>query len=62
MPIPHLPEDLRAALNGDDAARTIFVGLPESHQTEFVMWVEESRRPETREQRIAKTLDMLKRG
>ena len=39
-----------------------FVGLPESHQTEFVMWVEESRRPETREQRIAKTLDMLKRG
>jgi len=43
-------------------AKTFFDKLAYSHQKEYVHWIEEAKRPETRAARIAKTLDMLKKG
>ncbi len=55
-----LPDDLSAAM--DDAARTAFDGLAPSHKKEWVRWVEEAKKPETRTARIEKTVAGLKAG
>ena len=55
-----LPDDLSAAM--DDAARTAFDGLAFSHRKEWVRWVEEAKKAETRTARIAKTVEGLKAG
>jgi hypothetical protein len=55
-----LPEDLAAAL--DDGARAFFEGLAPSHRKEWVRWVEEAKKPETRAGRVAKTAEALRAG
>jgi hypothetical protein len=55
-----LPEDLSGAM--DDAARTAFDGLAPSHKKEWVRWVEEAKKPETRTARIDKTVESLRAG
>ena len=55
-----LPADLAAAL--DDAARKHYGGLAPTHQKEWVRWVEEARKPETRAIRIEKTAQALREG
>jgi hypothetical protein len=55
-----LPDDLSAAM--DDAARSAFDGLAPSHKKEWVRWVEEAKKPETRTARIGKTVEGLKAG
>ena len=55
-----LPEDLAAAL--DEDARAFFDGLAPSHRKEWVRWVEEAKKPETRATRIGKTAEALKAG
>jgi hypothetical protein len=55
-----LPDDLSAAM--DDAARATFQGLAPSHKKEWVRWVEEAKKPETRTARIEKTVAGLKAG
>jgi hypothetical protein len=55
-----VPEDLAAAM--DDAARTAYDGLSYTHRKEWVRWVEEAKRPETRATRIEKTVAGLRAG
>jgi hypothetical protein len=55
-----LPDDLSAAM--DDAARAAFDGLAPSHRKEWVRWVEEAKKPETRRARIEKTVESLRAG
>ena len=55
-----LPADLEAAM--DDAARTAYDGLAYSHRKEWVRWVEEAKKPETRATRIEKTVTGLREG
>ena len=55
-----LPEDLAAAF--DDAVATAFEGLAPSHKKEWVRWVEEAKKPETRAARIEKTATSLREG
>ena len=55
-----LPADLEAAL--DDAARTAYDGLSYTHRKEWVRWVEEAKKPETRATRIEKTVTGLREG
>ena len=55
-----LPEDLAAAL--DDGARAFFDGLAPSHRKEWVRWVEDARKPETRAARVEKTAEALRAG
>jgi hypothetical protein len=55
-----LPDDLAAAM--DDAARAAYDRLAPSHQKEWVRWVEEAKKPETRTARIGKTVEGLRAG
>jgi len=55
-----LPDDLATAM--DDAARTAYDGLSYTHRKEWVRWVEEAKKPETRATRIEKTVAGLKAG
>jgi hypothetical protein len=57
-----VPDDLVAALAGDDAARATFEGLSYSHQLRHVLAVEDAKTPETRARRIDKALEMLRAG
>jgi hypothetical protein len=57
-----VPDDLRAALSTDDAARTAFEALPYSHQQRHVLAIEDAKTPETRARRIDKALAMLRAG
>lgn len=55
-----LPDDLEAAF--DDDARTAYDALSYTHRKEWVRWVEEAKKPETRATRIEKTVAGLKAG
>jgi hypothetical protein len=57
-----VPPALAAALDADPAARTVYDGLAFTHRKEYARWIEEAKREETRERRVAKALDMLKAG
>ena len=55
-----VPPDLESAL--DDAARRTFDSLAPSHRKEWVRWVEEAKKPETRAARITRTIEALREG
>jgi len=55
-----IPDDLDAALG--DAARATYEGLSYTHRKEWVRWVEEAKRPETRASRIERTAAALREG
>ncbi len=55
-----LPDDLAAAM--DEAARTAYDALAFTHRKEWVRWVEEAKKPETRATRIEKTVAGLREG
>jgi hypothetical protein len=57
-----VPEALAAALAHDAAAKAAFDGLAYSHRKEFARWVDEAKRDETRDRRVAGTLEMLREG
>jgi hypothetical protein len=57
-----VPADLAEALARDDAARATFYGLSFTHRKEWVRWVEEAKKAETRATRLAKTVESLRAG
>jgi len=57
-----VPEDLRQALDAEPDAGRFFDGLSYTHQREYVKWVTEAKRPETRQNRILKAMNMLRQG
>jgi len=54
-----VPTDLGAALADDPVARTFFEGLSYSHKLAYVSWIEQAKKPETRQARVIKTLALL---
>jgi hypothetical protein len=57
-----VPADLAQALESDASGKDFFQRLSYTHQKEYVAWVEEAKRSETRQARIIKTIEMLKQG
>lgn len=57
-----LPADLADALGAVAAARKFFDGLSYTYRKEWVRWVEEAKKAETRQARIAKAVDGLRAG
>jgi Bacteriocin-protection, YdeI or OmpD-Associated/Domain of unknown function (DUF1905) len=57
-----VPSDLAEALAGEAQARKNFERLSYSHRKEYVDWIEEAKRDETRRRRIEKTVGMLREG
>ena len=57
-----VPRDLRKALTAAPDAGDAFARLSYSHQREYVQWVDEAKRPETRERRIHGTVERVREG
>ena len=57
-----VPVELQRTLAADPVARRTFASNSTSHQREFAEWVAEAKRPETRERRAAKAVEMLRAG
>lgn len=56
------PVDLQKLLDGSAKARAQFETLSFTHRREYVKWIIEAKKPETRSARLAKTIDMLSKG
>ncbi len=54
-----VPDDLRALLDIDEAARTAFEKFSYSHQKEYVDWIESAKTPETRQRRIQSAAEKI---
>ena len=54
-----VPAELKRAFRENPEARAVFEYLSYTHQKEYVTWIEEAKRVETRGRRVAKTLEML---
>ena len=57
-----VPGDLAAALAQDGTARANFDGLSFTHRKEWVRWIEEAKKPETRATRLDRTVESLRAG
>jgi hypothetical protein len=57
-----VPEDLADALADAPDARAFFDGLAYTHRREYVRWIEEAKREETRARRVAQAVAMLREG
>jgi hypothetical protein len=57
-----VPPDLTKALNKSAPRKKFFAALSYSHQKEYVDWIEQAKKPETRAIRIEKTLTLLATG
>jgi uncharacterized protein YdeI (YjbR/CyaY-like superfamily) len=56
------PPELREAFEQDRELRAFFDSLSFAHRKEYVRWIEEAKREETRRARAAKALEMLRDG
>jgi len=57
-----VPPDFKEALDRDTNAKRSFESLPYSHKLQHVLSIEEAKKAETRERRIAKSITMLREG
>ena len=57
-----VPADLAEALAHDHTAQANFDGLSYTHRKEWVRWIEEAKKAETRATRLAKTVESLHAG
>jgi Bacteriocin-protection, YdeI or OmpD-Associated/Domain of unknown function (DUF1905) len=55
-----VPAELAAALTADPAAGAAFERLSFSHRREYAEWVAEAKRAETRDRRVAQTIERLR--
>jgi hypothetical protein len=56
-----VPADLMKELKKDKEAKALFDKLSYTHQKEYVSWITEAKKEETRQNRILKTIAMLKK-
>jgi uncharacterized protein YdeI (YjbR/CyaY-like superfamily) len=57
-----VPADLAAALKKNKAAQKVFDAFAPSHQREYIAWITEAKREETRASRVTQTVDWLAEG
>ena len=55
-----VPAELKQLFKSEKEAKTAFEKLSYTHQKEYVKWIEEAKKEETRQSRIVKTIEMLK--
>ena len=57
-----IPAGLKKAFKAEKEAKASFDKLSYTHRREYVMWINEAKREETRQNRIVKAIEMLKKG
>jgi hypothetical protein len=60
--VVEIPAELKKAFKTEKEAKTFFEKLSYTHQREYVTWINEAKKEETRQSRIVKTIEMLKKG
>jgi bifunctional DNA-binding transcriptional regulator/antitoxin component of YhaV-PrlF toxin-antitoxin module len=60
--VVEVPDDLAAALAGHPDAKGLFDGLSYTHRREYVRWITDAKRPETRARRLERAVEMLAEG
>ena len=61
-PAPAPPADFAGALKKNKKALATFEAFPPSHKRDYVEWITEAKRDETRQRRIAQALEWLAEG
>lgn len=61
-PLPETPADFAKALDAVPAARATFDGFAPSHRRDYLEWVIEAKREDTRARRIAQAVEWLAEG
>jgi hypothetical protein len=57
-----VPAELKKAFRIEKEAKAFFNKLSYTHQREYVNWINEAKREETRQSRILKAVEMLRQG
>lgn len=57
-----VPEEFLRAMQVEEASMTTFEGLSYTAKKEYVTWITSAKRQETKEERIAKAVTLLKEG
>lgn len=57
-----MPQDFTAALREVTGALAAFETMPPSHRREYIEWITDARRDDTRRRRIAKAVDQISDG
>ena len=60
--VVEVPLELVEALKQEPEVETVFQRLAYSHRREYVRWISEAKRAETRQKRATEAIEMLKRG
>ena len=55
-----VPDDLARALDEHPTIKEFFEALPFTHRKEYVNWINEAKKDDTRDRRVTKTIVMLK--
>jgi len=61
-PQAEVPADLVAALEKNPAARAAFDAFPPSAKREYVEWITEAKREETRAKRLVRAVEWMSEG
>ena len=61
-PALRMPADLAAALAKNRKAAATYAALPPGHRREYVEWITEAKRPETRARRLATAVEWMAEG
>ena len=57
-----MPADLAQALAGNPAARASFEGFPPSARREYIEWLLEAKREDTRRKRLVQAVEWMAEG
>ena len=60
--VVELPEGLKRAFQTEKEAKAFFDKLSYTHQKEYVSWINDAKKEETRQARVIKTIEILKKG
>ncbi len=58
----NVPDDFQSALSKNKKARAVFDAFPPSHKREYVEWITEAKRVETRQKRIRQAIEWITEG
>jgi hypothetical protein len=57
-----IPDELKRVFKTEKDAKAFFEKLSYTHQKEYVTWINDAKKQETREARVIKTIELLKKG
>ena len=60
--VVEIPNDFLKELKKDKDVKAFFDKLAHTHRREYVLWIEEAKKEETRARRILRAIEMLKQG